>query len=332
MAAEESRICNERVVDPIEHYALARRVRSAFLLPPNREELFEPLTTVIAGVGEAFKEIERALKANLDGLISSVCIPYTLAYRSTISIHWQRILRTAGILSLTLTANVDETSEQLKSRRDGVAFAQATHDMNEFVSSKTGKDIGTFDLLHFLDHLLADDSEAANELILQGVVLCWGAFEVLARDTFVTFLNLNPRRTLALLNDSIAKRRFELSKVSLETLANHDFDLSSGMGTLLAEQQDLSDVVSVKAVFQALFGDNSNLRDALNHEDLRLLSLRRNLIVHRRGIIDEKHATSTHCSQRVGQRLKVAPGELETHLHTIVRTSVAILDAAKNED
>jgi len=131
----------------------------------------------------------------------------------------------------------------------------------------------------------------------------------------------------ALLDDPAAKRRFELSKVSLETLAAHNFDLSARMGTLLAEQQDLSDAYSIKAVFQALFPTNDELRDALNDPDLRLVSLKRNLIVHRRGIIDEKYATSTKCCQQVGQRLRVTPFELEDHIGTTIRVATDILHA-----
>jgi hypothetical protein len=138
---------------------------------------------------------------------------------------------------------------------------------------------------------------------------------------------VNPGRALALLDDPVAKRRFELSKVSLETLAAHNFDLSSRMGTLLAEQQDLSDVYSVKAVFQALFPKSDVLRDALSEPDLRLLSLRRNLIVHRRGIIDEKYATAVNCNQQVGERLRISPKDLEAHIQTTIITATRILDA-----
>jgi len=150
-------------------------------------------------------------------------------------------------------------------RRDREALVQAKPKMESFLRSTEGRDALIGDTLGFLERLRTNDSlaGAANELILQGLVLCWGAFEVLARDCLIEYLNANPSRAMILLEDPMAKRRFELSKVSLETLAAHNFDLSSRMGTLLAQQQDLSDVYSVKAVYGALFASNGELLIAL---------------------------------------------------------------------
>jgi hypothetical protein len=320
---------NEEASDKTESRALAGRVMSAFLIPPDQHDLFKPLTEAIAQIGEPFKEIGRALEANLDGLLSAVSIPYTLANRSSVNTHWLRIHIAARIRSRIVDGAPGETPDALESRRDQEALASAKHEMGEFVRSAAGREIVIDGTLGFLDRLFEDEAfaAAANELILQGLVLCWGAFEVLARDSFETHLNVNPGRTLALLNDRVAKRRFELSKVSLETLATHNFDLSARMGTLLAEQQDLSDVYSIKSVFQALFPSNDGLRDALSDLDLRLLSLRRNLIVHRRGIIDDKYAASTDCSPQVGQRLKITPDELEAHLRATIRAATSVLNA-----
>jgi hypothetical protein len=99
------------------------------------------------------------------------------------------------------------------------------------------------------------------------------------------------------------------------------------MGTLLAQQQDLSDVYSVKSVYQALFPDDKRLSDALSDSDLRLLSLRRNLIVHQCGVIDEIYAASANCCQHIGERLKLSPDGLEAHLCTTMKVASGILDA-----
>jgi hypothetical protein len=192
-----------------------------------------------------------------------------------------------------------------------------------------GNNDDLWDTLNFLENLRSDEAviRAANELILQGVVLCWGAFEVFARDCFIAHLNAKPDRTLVLLADSVAKRRFELPKISLETLATHKFNLSERMGTLLAQQQDLSDVYSVKSVYQALFPDDKRLSDSLSDSDLRLLSLRRNLIVHQCGVVDDIYSDSANCSQQIGERLALSPDDLEAHLCTTIKVASGILDA-----
>jgi hypothetical protein len=309
--------------------SLAQTVMLTFAIPPDEKQLFSPLAEAIARVGKPFAEIGAALRANVAGLISTVSMPYTLAHRSATDRHWQRLYTAARIRSRLLDAGSNETEEELELRREREAFTRARSDMATFVHSTDGRDAFIRDTLGFLENLHSDEAVigAANELILQGVVLCWGAFEVMARDCFIAHLNAKPTRTLVLLGDSVAKRRFELSKVSLETLATHNFNLSERMGTLLAQQQDLSDVYSVKSVYQALFPDDRRLSDALSDSDLRLLSLRRNLIVHQCGVIDETYAAAADCCQQVGDRLKLSPHNLEVHLGTTMKVATSILDA-----
>jgi hypothetical protein len=308
---------------------LALDVTLNFAIPPDENQLFLPLTEVNLRVGKPFSEIGTALRVNLAGLLSTISMPYTMAHKSSLDRHWQRIHSAERIRSLMLNAEPHETQEALQQRRDRQALTRARSMMDEFVHSLEGRSAIIGDTLHFLDRLRSDESlgGAARELILQGAVLCWGAFEVFSPDCFIAHLNANPGCTLALLGDPVAKRRFELSKVSLATLAAHKFGLSERMGTLLAQQQDLSDIYSVKSVYQALFTHNENLSEALNDPDLRLLSLRRNLIVHQRGVIDQSYVDSANTSQRVGDRLKLTPSDLESHLRTSIEVAVAVLNA-----
>jgi len=309
---------------------LVRRMMSTFAVPPNADgDFLEPLNATIGRASKPFVEIGNALRANIEGLISTVSVPYTLAQQAATDRHWQSILTAERIRSQMIDANPDETQEELELRREREALKIATSKMKSFLCSPEGTDVLVRNTVAFLESLRSKEAvlRAANELILQGVVLCWGTFEVLARDCFVVHLNMKPSRTLVLLEDPVAKRRFELSKVALETLASHNFNLSERMGSVLAERQDLSDVYSVKSVYQALFADNKALADALNDSDLRLLSLRRNLIVHRCGVIDTEYATAANCSQKIGERLTASPDNLEKHLITIMKVASNILDA-----
>jgi hypothetical protein len=318
-------------------------VMSMFVIPSKEDPLFAPLAEVIVRANKPFDDIGSAFRANIEGLISTVSMPYKLAHTSSIRAHWRRIHMAARFEMMALDAEAEverlsspnpkpkaeETDEAQEKRLQEGAFERGSTKMSEFVRSAEGKAAIRRDTLDFLEALQSDRSltGAANELILQGVVLCWGAFEVLARDCFVAHLDAAPARSITLLADPVAKRRFELSKVSLETLAAHSFDLSGRMGTLLAQQQDLSDIHSVKSIYQALFSNDAKLSDALSDSDLRLLSLRRNLIIHQRGIVDAKYKASTNCSQGVGDRLTLLPNDLNKHLSTTTMAVIAILDA-----
>ena len=170
---------------------LIQRTTLTFAIPPNEEQLFPPLTEAIARVGKPFNEIGTALRANVAGLLSTVSVPYTLAYRSATDSHWQRIYSTAPIRSLKLVAGPNETEKELELRREREALTRAKSEMAGYVPSPEGKDALMWDTLGFLENLCSDEPVigAANDLILQGAVLCWGAFEVFARDCFLAHLN-----------------------------------------------------------------------------------------------------------------------------------------------
>ncbi len=329
MAAVEKPHQSDGIPATDELRALARSVLSIFMVPPDEDRLFSPLDAIIVRSSKAFAEICLTLRSNLTGLLSTISMPYAMADRSAHGRHWQRIRTAASIRSLMLDAEPGESKEALDLRREWEALARARPEMESFLRSTEGRDAIARDTLQFLEGVRTDGAlvEAAHELVLQGVVLCWGAFEVFARDCFISYLNANPGCSLALLADPVAKRRFELSKVSLETLAEHKFDLSGRMGTFLARQQDLSDVYSVKSVYHALFPNSTKLSDVLGDPDLRVLSLRRNLIVHQRGIVDEIYAAETNCTQGLRERLKVSPKDIEIHLKTVVNAAVSILDS-----
>jgi len=309
---------------------MAERVTKVFVIPPDRDFLLSPMDKMLGTIREPYCAIGKAFCSNIEGLLSTITIPYQFAAASTQDQHWQRIFATARIRSLMLEAAASETTEQLTSRREEQAWITANSQMEDFVNSSNGKDHLTRDTLAFLSRSIRVDSfiEAALDLTFQGLVLTWSTLEVLARDCFTAHLNDNPHRFKDLLTDPTAKRRFDVSKVSLEVLSTYNFDLSENLGTFLAQQQDLSDLLSIKAVYGALFPASEDLRLALDDDKLRLLSLRRNLTVHQRGMIDRAYVAAASCSQTVGERLHVSPSMLEGHLVAVIAAASAMIVAS----
>ncbi len=334
MTAAEQSSSEEEARDRKALKALVDRVTSFFLVPSPPEEMPEKLSQISKYSSVPYGSIAMAFCANVQGLLTTVSIPYRLAHSAAVNQHYQRIHMAARIRSLKSRPGSQPPADQLEAIRDREARAHANENMDKFVESAEGRDALVRDSLLFLARVYEDSSlaDAAQELILQGVVLCWGAFEVLARDCFVAHLNANPQRVKLLLDHPVAKRRFEVSKVSVETLAAHQFDLSGRMGSLLAQQQDLSDIQSIKSVYEALFLANGGLLRLVDDKSLRILSLRRNLIVHNRGVIDDVYAGAASCTQKVGERLKVSPDDLEQHLNSVIVVAAGILDAVGNCD
>ncbi|MBC7683902.1 MAG: hypothetical protein H7176_01585 [Bdellovibrionales bacterium] len=306
----------------------ARRARANFFVPINSQSILSPVVELRTRLGAPFEGIAEAFVSNVQGLVSTVAIPYSLAHASSHDRHHQRLHSAARIRALMLEQKPGESEEEHRERGDAVARDAAGKQMNDFLASPDGFDTIARDTCSFLLRGLNDAAfaDASRELLLQGVVLCWSAFEVIARDVFVATLNMRPGLTERLLADPVAKRRFELSKIPLETISAHGFDLSKRMGTLLAEQQDLSDLKSIKAVYEALFPEAVAVATALADPDLRLLAERRHLIVHKRGMVDLNFYQKTGGVNVVGERLIVTPDDLERHIGSCTSASTAVLD------
>lgn len=95
-------------------------------------------------------------------------------------------------------------------------------------------------------------SRGAQELLLQGLVLTWSAFEVAARDTFVTLLNARPALASHLAADDAVKRSVDF-RFTIDSLSEYGYNLASAMGTVLASRYDMSGWLQIKRVFAVLF-------------------------------------------------------------------------------
>jgi hypothetical protein len=211
--------------------------------------------------------------------------------------------------------------------KDEFARVDADRRIRELGESETGRKVFNHDACQLLLSLAknADVADAATQLVLQATVLTWGAFEVLSREIFRSYLNLVPRASTKLLADSDVRKRFDLSRISIEKVAEFNFDLSSKLGDMLIEVNDLADFSGIKSAFFALFPMDSRLHSALNERALWLLFQRRNVIVHRRGIVDRQYVEASGNELPIGSRLMVRPVELERYLELVTIAAQALV-------
>lgn len=109
MPSEEKLGAGDKSILSPDLRALARLVMSTFFIPLDEDQLFSPLTGVIARVIEPYVGIGQAFRTNLAGLLSTISMPYTLANASAMDRNWQRIHLAARIRSLGLEAAPHET-------------------------------------------------------------------------------------------------------------------------------------------------------------------------------------------------------------------------------
>lgn len=312
---------DEAKPDQPRRTTLIGRVREYFVIPPSEAEILGMFDGAAGALRPEYQTVARAFRHNLMAALSTVTMPFTFAAASAEQSHFQRFHMAERIRSGMDPKEPDPELEQ-------AAYEKARTRMQEFVASAEGNNAivsGTCGfLLGSFEHGL---ESAAQELVQQGLVLVWSAFEVFCRDTFEAFLNLNPAKAKLLMDDATARKRFDAQKLPWETLFQHGFDLSTRLGSVLVGQQDFSDLPTIKLVFTTLFKGDAEIVRTLAEKDLWLLYQRRNLIVHRRGVVDRTYLDLTGETLSVGSRLAVNPDAFETALAVVIASGTATAQA-----
>lgn len=305
-----------------------REIREGFFVPPPLEEVFSNLDEVIDKIDVHYTDLVGAFRYNMRSVLSSVSIPFTLAWAGVEKSQFQRIHIAELIRDERINPDrVDDVAER-------EVYEKAILRMSEFAGSEKGRATLIRDLHTFLYKGPQAESLkiAAKELTQQGIILIWFAFEVLCRDLFELELNNDPAKVILFSSDASLRKRFELEKYSLETLAQYGFDLSNKMGTVLVAQRDLSDLPTIKAVLSALFSSSAALTNNLNDPDLWLLFQRRHLFVHRRGIVDQSYLNNTNDLAALGSTLKIGPDDVEHYFNCVLKTSESLLHCLPEKD
>jgi hypothetical protein len=308
-----------------EIIALVHQVDAHFFAPPPLEKTMAEFDAATPSLRPEFQKVANAFRHNLISTISTVSIPFALADASAHQRIFQSLHSCERIRAILIEKTPD-SGEELGKYRERVAYDRANSRMRaEFCESPEGARVIIRHQSEFLLGGLKHGLEpAAQELLQQGLVLLWSAFEVLCRDTFEMLLNAHPTKVRELVNHPTTRKRFEAERLPLEALVQHGFDLSARLGTVLVGQQDFSDLPAVKAVYGVLFPASADLNQALAHRGLWTLYQQRHLIVHRRGVIDQAYVDSTGETSCVGTRLAVSPRDFADALGVTIAAGTAM--------
>lgn len=301
---------------------VANRVREVFLVPPSFVEAAAVLFERVGFLPERRKPIGQAFVENLHGVVRTLSIPFQYTYSQVHGLHWQRILLAERIRARSLPNEAE---------RDSTARANATQKFENFLAEENGGKVA-HEVLERLA-VLKDETDslaAARELTRQGVVLMWSAFEVLARDLFVDLLNENPSWVENLLVHLPSRKRFTVDKVDWQTLSSFGFDLSGSLGTLLAQRADLDDIQTIRDAYGGLFPNAINLNQRLSDPRLWHLFQKRNLIVHRRGVVDRLYIEKTGDALALGTQMWVTPADVEDLLAAAIAAGEELVGEVAN--
>ncbi len=305
---------------------LIREMQAYFVVPQQAGLTFAEFDTSTGALCSEYQAVAKAFRHNIAAALSTVSIPYELAYASAEYLHREKILISARIHAEYLEEEEPQPGEDIEAFRERKARDNADSRMGEFIRSDLGPKI----LKAYASGLLITSIRngglevAAQELLQQGLVLLWSSFEVLCRDAFEALLNGDPDKIKELMAQPTTRKRFEAERLTLDTLLQHGFDLSRRLGTVLVEQQDFSNLSTIKAVYSVLYPNGSELREALAYRELWALHQRRHLIVHRRGVIDQSYLELTGETHAIGTQLFVVPADVESALRVVVSAGTAL--------
>ena len=307
---------------------LCREMLEYFLVPFKIEESKKEISELISRLPAEFSTIAETFIDRIDASLQTTATPYLLANQAAHDRHFQRISTAAKIRSLKIVATHGEEIESLDARRDKDAQLNSNLNMAWFCSSEEGVDALCSETAHFLLNLHKKNEVAsvARELLLQGTFSTWSALEMLIGDGLVLQLNSNPQLVTKFLSDPIAKKKFELPKLSADYLAEKGFDLSTQMGSLLFDERDFSSLAIIRIACEAIF-ENSTLRVVLNSKSLWLLNQNRHLIAHRRGVVDAEYIRNTGSPLGIGEFLYVSPDEFEENLVEVLKIGNEFLNS-----
>lgn len=304
---------------------LALKMRARFLLPFRVEDQLEKVVEVCQSLPEMLRPQCQAFADSLVAVHATTTLPYQLAQSKANALHFQRLHMVERIRSIpvhekdyAVPQNERDQNALLNTHERFSAFRESDDGINTLVADLAGT------LLEAIEQ--PSTSKAADELLYQAVVGIWSAFEILVRDEFIVLLNQYPKLAALLVNNVHSRKYFELPKLSIDQLSDSRYDLSTSMGTLIVGTRDFSDARTIRAAVSAISNDAKQI-EALNADSLWDLNQCRHLIVHRRGVVDEKYKASTKCPLSIGERISVSPQDVEEYFLIAIQSATAVLGA-----
>ncbi len=165
----------------------------------------------------------------------------------------------------------------------------------QYPKSTIVKDTVKYSKESFLD-LLADEDlglrPTYQAMLYSCTVWTWCSYEVLMKDLWEYALNVSGRSIVKNVVKKLADTKISSDKnifgksISIDYLAQYDFDLSKKMGTALLYKFDFTSSKGIQEAYTYAFPKSIGIKNRLHNDTLIQLEASRNVIVHNAGVID----------------------------------------------
>jgi hypothetical protein len=172
------------------------------------------------------------------------------------------------------------------------------------------------------------DSEynyARDDVLRQCFVMTWNSLEILARDGFESLIRRDPRCLVRLCKTEFARKRIGNANCR-QIIAGEPRDPE-----WVVDRLNFSNLATIRQSYcesleKATNDELARLLDPSNRS-IDLIYERRHLIVHRRGVVDDKYVEKTGDALAIGSELVISGDDLGRTLAVIIDTGLAILHA-----
>lgn len=248
-----------------------------------------------------------------------ICLPFVLAFKhkfnlSTRSLlkHYEKITPQSDFL------NRDAWIAEIKCKAYEDFNKQAFGDDDNFL-----KDLAN-------DMLTISEPEyinlAALELRYQSTVSLWSCLETLIKDHLIYALNNNPLHVIKIANEEKLRKEIGFDKVDFTYLMENKFNLQNKVGDFIFSNQNSGKIGNLKLILKNLYGNEISLTN-LDSGIIFELNLRRNLIVHSRGLIDCSFKSKSNTKLNIGDRINITPGELVSGFRAVTNFGAELVHA-----
>jgi phage FluMu protein gp41 len=261
---------------------------------------------------------------NLWSAIRVANVPFELTNRSVLDQRFDR-LKLAELIRCRTKVELREITE---TEVESVAHEIALNRMSEELKNPEIISRHSEETTALLRRHLADGGFRASsqELLRQVLVICWGAFEILANDTVKALLNAKPKM-ISRFMEVRPYREFLSARWLMDSLETRNFNLSSTMGEVFCEVVKLDSLEKIREAIRVGLG--SDVIDAvLKDERLWKISQQRHLIVHRRGIVDARYIERTSGNETIGGALMLEGQYIEGCLEVVRDVGCKIFSTA----
>ncbi len=185
------------------------------------------------------------------------------------------------------------------------------------------------------DKALSDKKSELKFLMYQACILIWSALENFCKDVFIQSLNQRPELYTRLQNNPRIRDSLSIPQASWQRLLEeHNYDLNEKLGYIVANNKDFSSPKLLQEVFHCIFEgfpEDKALIDYFKDGSLWLLGQRRNLIVHRCGIVDQEYINKTNDNQqKIGNSLVLRTLDIEQSMGIVRQCGIGFYANARH--